>query len=515
LLDYVKFHATKLGLVQDETVEKDVVPAILAQPKLRALTTNARSAHFLMESIIFFSSSHARGSWTSHLNEFAPALTVHVVHCYMDENGIKDLGTDQRRLVAASVFHELQEAQMDAKTGNYRSPDFLKMLDLKEKAVALGLITSNTEWVASDDTVKLVEGTEFAITVSPAIAIVLFTMAGGRVSMKQDWKAEEEVAALYAVQKNMLEVFRSISQQVDGVLSQNLADDVKRKPIETLQRTLLAELNKVNIYALSQRIETPRQRKGGKGERRGTVKVPLVNRRSILVNGATASFADVMAPFMLMQSKHTSRGSKVEIELREELRKCCLLMECEDDRPLRGMLAVWQGAFDSLNDRQLPLAKAPPKEACDEQHSKAFPANLVKYGAPIDIVKYGLIEAKSSFITIGDRIVELPRFEKNETITYIIVTNARAVRIKLGEGCSLTIDEGMLMSEMNLDTAKLNSRRNVGDEEVDEEDEDDEEETFNQEATADEEDAVKKKWHKLMGELKEGVTIKFLFTRSG
>jgi hypothetical protein len=429
----------------------------------------------------------------------------------MDTNGIKDLSTDRRRSVAASVFDALEEARTGTKTPEYPHPIFTKLLDSKEKAVALGLITSNIERVGR--TVELVETAKYATTVTRAIAIVLFTMAGLRVSLKRDWKAEEEVAALYAVRKNMIHVFRSFSQKVDDAQRKpGPVQDSGQERVEDFRQRLASELKKVNFYALSQRIEAPWKEKG-------TVRVPLVSSRSILVNGTTASFADVMAPFMLTQSKGTSRGGTVPFVLKNELQKCCLLKDCKDDRPLRGLLAVWSDQLDFLEDN-VPLQPLNDSSvACDEEDSDAFPENLFKYMEPIDSVQYGLIKYNSSSIEIpGGRSVPLPEL-KNVTITYMIVTNARSVRIHIDK-VRQEIDEGMLRADKTLDITKLKNATVAKDEEEKGNEKrepvsDSVEEHANREITSGVQDVFLGKWNELMGDLREKVTIKFLFTRSG
>jgi hypothetical protein len=396
----------------------------------------------------------------------------------LNENGIRDLDRDTRRAVAASVFHALEKAQEDAKTANYRPADFSSpLLDMNEQAVALGLITSTVERVGPNNTFQLVKSAKYATTVTPAIAIVLFTMAGVRVSLKRDWKAEEEVAALYAVRRMMINVLHRFSRRDVAVMK-------NRKHTEGLKRDLLDELKTVNLYGLSKRIEAPMRREDSE-PLKYTVRVPLVNRRSILVNGTAASFANVMAPCMLMQSKDALSGGRVDVNIKEELGKCCLLKLCKDDRPLRGLLAVWRGAFDRSGDRVPRQPATDSGEAYFEQDSDSFPENLVKYREPIEFIQYGSIEGASEVIKMGVDSVGLPQFDPHEKITYVIVTNARAVVIKLDNDCSLEVKQDMLTADKTLAVNNVSGGTAV------------------------------QKWNKLMEELREGVTIQFLFTPSG
>jgi hypothetical protein len=496
-----------LDLRGGETV-RDVVDAIIVQPKLRALATNARSAHFMIQAIRFLSSKYARDYWTFHLEAIAPAVVTRVMHRYIDTNGLKDLDWDERRIVAASVFYALKEARAGFGTGSYGPifPPSFPLLRGKAKSVANALVTSNVNRIDDDRRVELFESTMPALTVTPAIAMVLYTLAGVRLVMNRDWRGAEEVTALNAVRRSMLNAYSRCRDQ----------ENVGR---------LKTDLNQIELFYLSQQIESPRNRstveeiadkKALEGTMaadqeesqdtdglRGQVKVPMVRKASILVNGRTAKFADVMAPYMLMQSKHSSQKSKsVAFELEDELRKCCLLKDCTDDRVLRGLLAVWRGAFESEGELASHAYGTHARakrgaDDCDEHDSKAYPENLVKYSEPFDSVQYAWIESGSELITIptndgGDvKTIPLPALDSNETITYVIVTNAKTLRLKLGDDATLKVSDDVLNADMGLNTTTVKSYRSKG-------------------------KVVKplQKWTEIIDKVKVGVKIEFLFTGS-
>jgi len=63
-------------------------------------------------------------------------------------------------------------------------------------------------------TLKLLDGERYAFTVTPAIAIVIFAMAGVPATMTPGWKAEEELATLFAVQKLYIDCIETyVSEQ--------------------------------------------------------------------------------------------------------------------------------------------------------------------------------------------------------------------------------------------------------------------------------------------------------------
>lgn len=119
-----------------------VVNAIFAHPKLRALTTNARAAHFLVEAVVSLCSIHVQEVWRVQMDAWAPAIVTKVVHGYIAENGIRALSQRQRALVAACVFQALDEA----KYGQTDLPKF-PILPSDELAIATSLLTYNVERV--------------------------------------------------------------------------------------------------------------------------------------------------------------------------------------------------------------------------------------------------------------------------------------------------------------------------------------------------------------------------------
>jgi hypothetical protein len=187
-----------LHLKKSENV-RTVVDAIVAHPKLRALTTNARSAYFLVEALASLCSVYVQEFWRVQLDAWAPALVTKVVHGYIATNGIREITVEQRVLVAASVFQALDEAEFNTTD----LPRF-SILTKKEKSVAIALLTYNVERKGNDKMPSLVDGESFTISVTPAIAIVLFTMAGLQVSMVPGRRAEVEVAGLHAARRLIL-----------------------------------------------------------------------------------------------------------------------------------------------------------------------------------------------------------------------------------------------------------------------------------------------------------------------
>jgi hypothetical protein len=261
-------------VLTDGDTLQDVVDAIFGHPKLRGLTTNARSAFLLREAIIAQCSSHVTDSWTVQLDAWAPALVTQVVRGYIEGNGIRDLGFGERRVVAASVFRALEDAaswKPDSGELVFNPPPF-EGLDGTLLAVARSLVTWNVELVGAKaghgKVLRLVEGERRVISVTPAVATVLFVMVGVQVSMIRGWRAEEEVAALYAARQVILRSFDSF-----------------RANRENLQE----ELRKVRLYELRKPIQpfreataTPSAVVGAQAKER-QVRVPIVSPSTVLL----------------------------------------------------------------------------------------------------------------------------------------------------------------------------------------------------------------------------------------
>jgi hypothetical protein len=425
----------------DDTLET-VVDAIFGHPKLRGITSNARCAFLLREAILTVCSSHVSDSWAVQLDAWAPALVTTVVHEYMADNIIQGLGFGARRVVAACVFRALEDAaswRPDSGAVVFHPPSFEGLVGAP-LAVARALVTWNVELAGAkfdkEKVLKLVKGERRVISVTPAIATVLFVMAGVQVSMiSRRTRAVEEVAALYAARQGVLRCFDRF--QADG-------------------EKLHEELCKIRLYELRKQIQPFRKVAAeqidvvvpARKMKQSRVRVPIVSESSVLLNGDMASFADVIAPYMLLQAKHAS-GKRVKVDIEHELGKCCLLKSCKDNNQvLRGLLAVWSGAvatrFQAAARISHPEGSATAARVpAPHDLSTAYPENAVTYGDPVDAVEYAFIERGASVMKAGDQKLKLPDL-KEEEMCFVISTNAEVIDlVGVGDGDSpeLTWDD--------------------------------------------------------------------------
>jgi hypothetical protein len=423
-----------LRLAKQETVDT-VAHAIFAHPILRALASNGRSASFLVRKVGKLSSTYPRVSWDWQLQEWTQTLVTEVVDGYASLNGIKGLTTNQRRRVAASVFRALQKT----KEGDTSLPTFEELEGL-EIPVAESLIQYNLE--RRVDKLEIVIGERFAFTLTPAIVVVLYSMAGVYTSVMPGWKSEEEIAALYAVRQSVIQIMeRFVSDLSTGLNRFDCQDELDK----SLERVRLVRFQ-------------------GKLQSNSTnVTVPMVDGETIMMNGDKASFADVIAPYTLIQAKNTINPSKTySVELYEEVKKCGLVMgeDC-DTRLLRGLIAVWENKIGSngIKTKSTTESSSFPNDGRRNlQYSKAFPENVLSLVPSKDPIQYAVIEGKNATtITIdnGETRIPLPALG-HHNITFILSTNAERLRLNLGPPIPpLTITEANVDDDMEINVETL------------------------------------------------------------
>jgi hypothetical protein len=140
---------------------------------------------------------------------------------------------------------------------------------------------------------------------------------------------------------------------------------------------------------------------------------------------------------------------------------------------LRGLIALWQNQIDkkpmirpqvihsSTNNKQVVGERNP-------QCSKAFPENLLSLVPSRDPIPYGVIEGMSATslkIPRNKRKREnddilLPDLDETTTITFLLSTNAKRLKLGLGEIIPniVTITETNLNEDMEIIVHKLQVR---------------------------------------------------------
>lgn len=423
----LKNYRDSLNLVEGEETTQTVAEAIFANPKLGALASNARLAYFLVLAIARYSQYYTRFSWRSLLDELTDGLVMAVVHDYIASNAICRLSRKERRHVAASIFWALHKL-MPPDT----QPINLEGLTGKEIPIAESLLQFNCELV--NEKLQLVDDEVFAYTVTPAIAIVLYAMLGVHTTPNPGWKLEEEAAALFAIQQWAIRC-------MEKYVSDGHRDELDRS------------LEQIRLLSLTEQVKSENASSNSK------IFVPMVGTGAVLLNADRSPFADVIAPYMLIQARQdiSSPTMTKTVKLYEEMEKCSLLKTSDrDTRVLRGLVEMWRGNLEPKPFQQ-------PKESIRQQQqqrtchnpqtSQAFPANLLCLGTYVDPVEYAVI--KGDFIHIGGVQRPLPPLDGTKITFMISRTNVEKINLKLSSTTSIAITANQLDNDLMINEQQL------------------------------------------------------------
>ena len=258
---------------------RDMVQLVKNHFVYGAMVSNARAASFLLKWLV------TTEKW-GEPDENVPNVLRGVAYGYISGNGLKDLNDCSRRKVARAVFKVLDACVYD----NPKIPAFEEnrtLLSEDELSKAKSLIDVHVKKTGTE--IKLHDGHHYAVSVTPAIALVLATLLGSSASLVHQWAGFKAVAAL-----NELFKFK-LAREVES-------EEVPEYKIVQLDRPYHAmKTNK-------------------------TLLVPVVDPFTVLVNGERASFADVIAHYRLIQAKHcVNSNGTAQLYIKDELMKMGLL----------------------------------------------------------------------------------------------------------------------------------------------------------------------------------------------
>ena len=279
-----------------------IIETMKEHPGLTALMTNGRTARFLLQEtqILFqIQSSPFHSDIRRQMINLAPQIIRSVANRYVYSNGIQGLNSLERCRVAAYTFDALEKTR----NGIVYIPEFTG-LSSDEYDVAKTLVSINVE-ESSNGTSYIPDYQTRSISLSPALTVLVYLLSGVPIDTLLDWKMQEMNNALY-------EFRRSCRYYISCYNSGEISMD-------ELNRNLMMS----RIIKLGKRVPEPG----------ATIRfaIPLLDKNTIWVNGDNAPFADVVAPFMLYQSKY-SQSKSPKYNLFIELEKCGLLKNSQNDR---------------------------------------------------------------------------------------------------------------------------------------------------------------------------------------
>lgn len=188
------------------------------------------------------------------------------------------------------------------------------------------------------------------MTVSGAIAIVLTALMGNIACLSSSWSGFEGVVALSELQRLFVEWPRR-----------------KSVPAMAIRRSTLC-------FPVTHAVKS--------------VNVPILNHKTVLINGSGAPFADIITPSRLIRCKHHIAEGQALLDLRLEMAKMGVLKddrykddaECYIQRFLTGQLdKQWDNFGDALRydpgTDEAPETTAPPPQA---SHVRSFVPDAAK-----------------------------------------------------------------------------------------------------------------------------------------
>ena len=269
--------------------KKRIVDTVSSTPILKLLATNARAAKFLLDALAKYDLYFDREALIDH-------VVTTVAFMYIKANSLKDLSATERHRVAKLVLTAFSDAK---KGGTQTSPPDFGEESGKVQRAFYSLVDTHVE---KD---QLVSGHNFAVSTSPAIAIVLTALMGCISTLSSSWSGFERVVALSELQRCFV------------------TSDEGSAPRLVRLRLPYPQTNFKDC-----------------------LKVPNLVPTSVAVNGPGAPYTDVIGHKRFIQCKHAiSIKGLAKVDLKKELKKMGVLKnehyrgdECIQNRFLTHLL---------------------------------------------------------------------------------------------------------------------------------------------------------------------------------
>jgi hypothetical protein len=310
---------------------------------------------------------------------------------------LKNAGCATRRQVVRAVLRVLEASKFNCVS----LPDFDNGLtpDVKRKAQSL----VDIHVLKEGDAIELQKGHHYNVSVTPAITIVLAALLGTTAFMQTSWSGFETVVALN-------ELFKLVREAKDD------------------------RLNEFRILQLDKPYDA---RKSSKN-----FEVPEMTSSMVLINGSRASYADVIAPFRLIQAKHSEGDTPATLFIGDELMKMGLLSSSSvrDKVFAAGQYSIWEASNNhvaALQSNQStvsvgqPNAETPPRGL--------YPASILvsKQGKTKPTCRtYEKITEEKWYQMNGQANCPLIDYEidRSKMTTVVFVTNGSAFNISESKG---------------------------------------------------------------------------------
>ena len=348
------------------------------------MTTNARAAAYLLVWL------RKTATWGND-DDNVPFVVRAVAYDYISGNSLKDADGATRRQVVRAVLLVLKASKCDSAL--LPAFDLAFTPDVKRKAQSL--VDIHVQKVGK--VMKLQQGHHYNVSVTPAITIVLAALLGTTAFMQTNWSGFETVVALN-------ELFKLVREAEDELLH----DDFR---ILQLDKPYDARKN------------------------RSKLEVPEMTSSMVLINGSKASYADVIAPFRLIQAKHSESYTPTTLYIGDELKKMGLLSTSSTAQKVfaAGQYRIWEASEAALRSNQ-STASDGQSNTETAPHRGLYPASTLvsKQGKTKPTCQiyemHDVSDGKEDWYTQGT-LFKYDRSDMTNPVTVIFVTNGSAFRI--------------------------------------------------------------------------------------
>jgi Cu/Ag efflux protein CusF len=290
-------------------------------------------------------------------------LIAGVVAEYVKISALMNLGVVSRIRVAAWAFWALETTSTNAEH-LFQHPDFTGLIR-KEAAAALGLIEQNFKDVGDADPKR-----RRLVTVTPAVAVVLFLLSGVQTEVLSGFEAQEQTTALYAYRQQLLSCMEAFWRR-------RAESGESLRCVMITEEHLVRSLSKLSVVQVTNSILEQRPD--------ATFTFPRLCDSAVWIHGPQSPFADVAAPYTLYRVKKCdSDKDKVTLVYVDELKQCGLLRDQTTADMGRILLlaqsVAWAGAFnDDRRDVNHVRSKNFEVTKQDRLDSLAYPENLLNF----------------------------------------------------------------------------------------------------------------------------------------
>jgi hypothetical protein len=239
--------------------EEKIKGIVMCYPILQSLTTNARCAYFLADSMPDLT-ARSPYQWSVYVD----SSVVNVAQRYVASNALSHVkDRDKEKFtVAQEVFKALDEAMSHPNVALFPSFDHIK--DATYRSVTQSLLDIYVENI--NGKAELVGKRKYSVSVTPAVAVVLVELLCGKSNIRWNQHGLETAAALGEWKRMITEMEVSDFSSECGV---------------TYMRSSVPVCDATSVRFT----------------------LPLVGISTVLVNVPAAPYADVMAPYRLVQTR--------------------------------------------------------------------------------------------------------------------------------------------------------------------------------------------------------------------